>query len=96
MTNIAHIIAEFKDNSANGDFISAITQLGNPDQAVTGNEFKEWKENKGEEFTWDKVAQLVGLTERRCHGLASFGEEPIPARVAKIVLLTEILHTTIL
>lgn len=70
------------------DFSEGLIYLGQGETLVTGDDFKEWKEEQGETFTWNKVAKVVGLTPRRCTDFSGFGDEPIPERVAKIVILS--------
>ena len=84
-TKIDEIATKFMLNE---DFDEGLIELGCEDTQVTGDDFKEWKEEQGDSFTWNKVAKVVGLTPRRCTDFSGFGSEPIPERVAKIVILS--------
>ena len=76
--------------SDSGDVFKKLVDLGKEEEFfLTGDDFKKWKEQHDLDLTWGTVAKLVGLTERRCTDLAGIGEDHLPARVSKIIILSE-------
>ena len=71
------------------NILEDLKTLGTGNTALSGSDFKEWKETfYGEHFTWDDAADIVGLTVRRCTSLAGDLDAEIPERVSKIVILS--------